>query len=285
METTLVGGRDVHSFVASKRVSLTGIILLSRFLLSSMLYAPSPFSSPFPSLLPFFFFFSLLSPSVRFEDASRNAPHHRTNVPEKFPGLSLIFHAAARCSDIDFLAIFVQPPPCGPYSKFRMKSDGKRSWTISVNCFSTGQTESRNSLPGRPSIMLSASERIARISTINYLSPPDYPYPRSPRFATDRLSGPATIPRLFPKEGWYRESDRDRVFPQRFRVKKKRKKEHRVLLFLFFFFLSFLLFLLAVDWGACDAVSPPFSFSLSLFLILVYAIYVVRKRISYGINP
>lgn len=87
----------------------------------------SPFSSPFPSLLPFFFFFSLLSPSVRFEDASRNAPHHRTNVPEKFPGLSLIFHAAARCSDIDFLAIFVQPPPCGPYSKFRMKSDGKRS--------------------------------------------------------------------------------------------------------------------------------------------------------------
>lgn len=284
METTLVGGRDVHSFVASKRVSLTGIILLSRFLLSSMLYAPSPFSSPFPSLLPSFFFFSLLSPSVRFEDASRNAPHHRTNVPEKFPGLSLIFHAAARCSDIDFLAIFVQPPPCGPYSKFRMKSDGKRSWTISVNCFSTGQTESRNSLPGRPSIMLSASERIARISTINYLSPPDYPYPRSPRFATDRLSGPATIPRLFPKEGWYRESDRDRVFPQRFK-----KKEKRSIAFFFFFSSSsslfYYFFLPSIGAHAMQSPLLSLSLSVSLFLILVYAIYVVRKRISYGINP
>lgn len=263
METTLVGGRDVHSFVASKRVSLTGIILLSRFLLSSMLYAPSPFSSPFPSLLPFFFFFSLLSPSVRFEDASRNAPHHRTNVPEKFPGLSLIFHAAARCSDIDFLAIFVQPPPCGPYSKFRMKSDGKRSWTISVNCFSTGQTESRNSLPGRPSIMLSASERIARISTINYLSPPDYPYPRSPRFATDRLSGPATIPRLFPKEGWYRESDRDRVFPQRFKKKKKKGASRSSF--------SFLLLPLFSTISSCRRLgrmrySPPSFLSLSVSL-------------------
>lgn len=31
MDATLARGRDVHSFVASRRVSLTGIILLSRF--------------------------------------------------------------------------------------------------------------------------------------------------------------------------------------------------------------------------------------------------------------
>lgn len=156
-----------------------------------------PFLATLPSFLLLSFFLYSLS-----GDGSRNAnaPRHRTNVPEKFPGLSLIFHAAARCSDIDFLAIFVQPPPCGPYSKFRMKSDGKRSWTISVNCFSTGQTESRDSLPGRASIMLSATERIGRVSTINYLSQPDYPCPSLPsRFATDRLSGPA-IP-IIPRRG------------------------------------------------------------------------------------
>lgn len=66
METTLVGGGDVHSFVASKRVSLTGIILLSRFLLSS------------PPNLPFFFFlfFFTLSLSVggRFEKRERTSP-------------------------------------------------------------------------------------------------------------------------------------------------------------------------------------------------------------------
>lgn len=131
METTLVGGRHVHSFVASKRVSLTGIIFLSsippfldgRHLTRSLLHSLLPLS--FFLFFPFALLLSFARPSTASRNA--NAPRHRTNVPEKFPGLSLIFHAAARCGDIDFLAIFVQPPPCGPYSKFRMKSDGKRS--------------------------------------------------------------------------------------------------------------------------------------------------------------
>lgn len=86
METTLVGGRHVHSFVASKRVSLTGIILLSsippfldgRHLTRSLLHSLLP--------LPFFLFFPLCSPSLFRSPFDRFEKRERTSPSDKCPG-------------------------------------------------------------------------------------------------------------------------------------------------------------------------------------------------------